>query len=358
MSPHKHPLTMRNITYILLLMAAIGIASCGNQDDFPEITTTTPTIDTDTATVTPTTYNLDETPLEGETETVATWTTDTLNDSYKDFIANFLVDETTGIADDGDFNADTQTWAEGVKTMILTFGQDTVNIVYRNKKGNTKEVPADDFTITTDGAHITIVAHTKCQYILKGESTDGSFKIYSDNKFIVNLSGLSLTNPHGAALNMQKGNDGGKRCYLVVGNDTRNFLADGAEYDTATGEQEKGVIFNEGKICISGNGYLRVTASGKNAIVSDDYVYLHIGPQITLYPAADHDGIKTNDGIVIAGGVLNIVCQGTKARALYTEDAITVAGGRTVIYNTEGTMPYEALNGLQYNAGVFSINPQ
>lgn len=330
-------------------MLIVNLTSCGNDDDFPSITKPDTSENTDGGNdgdnndkedeVLDDNIVINETPLAAEKESVPMVETE----GYKDFVENFKYDDEEKTWDG------TEDWTEGVKVMEIEFSDNKVSYEYYNKKGNSKPVSAEDFDIETDGAHITIHAYTKCHYKLSGKTANGSIKIYSDKKFILSLEGADITNPKGAAINIQKGVDGGKRCFLVIADGTKNYLHDGATYaDAPEGEQEKGVIFSEGKICISGKGYLNISGNGKNGIASDDYVYLHAGPQITITPAPGHDGIKTNDGITIAGGVVNITCNGSAAKGINTEGAVSISGGRTTIINTstkvaEGdsySMPY------------------
>lgn len=329
--------------------------ACGNVNDFPDLVatqsnnekdTTTAVIDT-TAISDSDTIAIDETPLASEYEKTLVPADSGM---YKDFLANFLYNDEDGTWDDGTFDATTQQWTKGVKTLTITFSASDVSYTYASKKGKEGTPGAEDFTITKSGANITITAHTKCNYILQGETSNGSFKLYTDSKCIVTLNGVTLTNPYGAAINIQKGNDGGKRMFLVVANDTKNYLTDGASYTTkyypgtSEEEDEKGVIFSEGKICVSGGGYLSVTGQGKNAVACDDYIYLHKGPQLTLKPFTNYDGIKAKDGIYIGGGVLNIVCNGDNSKGLNTDSLLWVNGGRTIIVGAGTALKYGQKN--------------
>lgn len=330
--------------FFLLFAAVAVLYSCGNVNDFPIAERTIVSsgngeesggedisVELDDDIV------INEEALLNEKETVLQPSDGGM---YKDFLANFLYDDETEEWDEGSFDAATQQWTKGVKTLTITFSDDDVTYSLTSKKGKPAVIDAEDFSISKAGGHITVTAHTKCNYVLKGTSADGSFKLYTDKKCILTLSGVSLTNPTGAAINIQKGIDGGKRTFLVVANDTRNYLCDGETYSkklypgTQEEEDEKGTIFSEGKICISGKGYLNVVAKGKNAIACDDYLYMHIGPQITMTPAPGYDGMKTKDGLYIAGGVLNVTCSGNAAKGLNTDGMMEVSGGRTTVVST------------------------
>ena len=219
-----------------------------------------------------------------------------------------------------------ENWTTDKKQITITY----------NGSSATAEGEVDGVTVSIDGADVTVTStKKKVEYILKGSSTQGSFKIYSDNKFGITLNGLSLTSTKGSAINIQKGADGGKRCYLNIADGTENTLKDATTYTMVNDEDQKACIFSEGKILVSGKGTLTINAQGKSGIASDDYVYLHAGTNITIN-ASKTDGIKTNDGIYIGGGVLNISCTGTAGKGLNTEGLLSISGGRTTILASGG----------------------
>lgn len=150
-------------------------------------------------------------------------------------------------------------------------------------------------TFTKDGAHLTIDAtESKIRYMVKGNSSNGSLKIYSLKKFQLMLAGLNLTNPNGPAINIQSG----KTVYFSIGNNTENTLCDGATYAAPTivagvEEDQKGTLFSEGQLIFSGTGTLNVRSLGGHAICSDDYIRIRSG-NINITGAAK-DGFHTND---------------------------------------------------------------
>ena len=213
--------------------------------------------------------------------------------------------------------------------------------VYTNKKGEVETPDASDLTVSIDGAHVTVNAYKKLRYVLQGATTDGNFKIYSDKKFIIDLDGVTLANKSGAAINIQKGTDGDKRCYLRVTDGTVNTLSDGSSYSTPADEDEKGVVFSEGKLLVSGTGTLVVKGNGKHGIASDDYIYLHAGTNTVITPASGYNGIKANEGIYVAGGVHNITCTGNAPKGLASDSLVLITGGRTTVINN-GVAVYDS----------------
>ncbi len=201
--------------------------------------------------------------------------TDENSDSYNDFIEHY----------------------NSVSTITITFSESSATV-----SGNYDN---NLIKITNTGANVTVRSAKKhIRYVLKGKSGNGSFKIYSDNKFILELAGVDLTNPVGAAIN----NQSGKSCCVLLKDGTTNRLMDGVSYSMTPNEDQKGTFFSEGQLLFSGSGSLDVTSLSAHGICSDDYIRLrnNCGP-ITIN--AKKDGISTNDFFLMYGGNLNITAE-------------------------------------------------
>ena len=181
--------------------------------------------------------------------------------------------------------------------------KNTVVVTYNGNKATVKDIPSGvDVTVT--GAHVVVEADKKnVAYELKGTTSNGSFKIlYSEKKAQINLNGVSITNPTGAAINIQSG----KTMMVKLVDGTANYLEDGTEYALADGEQQKGTFFSEGQLVFSGEGALTVKSNYGHGIASDDYVRVR-GGNITINSV--RDGISTSDRFIMYGGVVNITAQ-------------------------------------------------
>lgn len=210
--------------------------------------------------------------------------------------------------------------------------------------------------IAQSGADVTITSTAKAvEYVLSGTTTNGSVKIYSDNKFKVTLNGVTLTNVDGPALNIQSS----KRAFIVLADNTTNTLTDGTAYTAAGEEEMKGTIFSEGQLIFSGNGSLNVKGNYKHAIASDDYIRVRSGT-ITITSAVT-DGIHTNDAFIADGGTLNITASsdGIECEAGYiiindgTFSLNTGDDGIAASYEEgdETITPYVTING-----GTINVN--
>ena len=103
--------------------------------------------------------------------------------------------------------------------------------------------------------------------------------------------------------------------------------------------QQKGALFSEGQILISGSGTLQVTGNCKNAIASDDYIIIDDDPTITAQSSTGH-GIKVNDGIWINGGILDINVTADAARGIKSDTEVVITNGDITI-NTTGDCIYD-----------------
>ena len=168
-------------------------------------------------------------------------------------------------------------------------------------------------------AHLIIKSSEKINYVLEGESANGSLLIFSQKKFKLTLDNLKLSNDAGVpAISSQTK----KRCFIeTVGTatikDAQSYsLPEAYKIKDANGEyvleddgkiacyDAKGAIFSEGEIIFCGNGTLNIEGRNKHAIVSDQYVRLLSGT--VNVTGSKKDGIHTNDAVLINGGELNI----------------------------------------------------
>ena len=211
-------------------------------------------------------------------------------------------------------------------TVRIAFDGDTATVT-----GNPTSV-----MVSADGAHVTISSAAKhVRYIVSGTTDNGSLKFYSERKFQLQLNGVDITNPNGAAIN----NQCGKSFYLVLNQGTVNTLRDGEEYAMVEDEDQKGVVFSEGQILMSGKGQLNVYSVGKHCIASDDYVFIRPGAKLYLNSTSGH-GIKAKDYVHIKGGVINMEIAADGTKGINCDSLVYITGGRTTIINS-GTSKIE-----------------
>ena len=181
--------------------------------------------------------------------------------------------------------------------------KNTVVITYKEGGKATYTGKPSGVNVIVSGNHVTVTsAKSDVAYTLKGTTTNGSFKLYSDKKAQVTLNGVSITNPTGAAINIQSG----KTMMIKLADGTTNNLEDGTEYTLTDGEQQKGTFFSEGQLVFSGEGTLNVKSNYGHGIVSDDYVRVRGG---NIMINSVRDGISTSDRFIMYGGIVNITAQ-------------------------------------------------
>ena len=192
-------------------------------------------------------------------------------------------------------------------------------------------------TITVNGGHI-VANHGSekgiCYYVT-GSTSNGSLTIVGDKKYEVILSGVDITNPDSAALNLLSK----KRAFVMLDDGTTNKLTDGS----TSKNDHKGALYCKGKLLFNGNGTLEVYGNYNNGIHSADYIIFNTGNNIYTKSTANH-GIKANDGVFINGGILNVEVSAAAAKGINCESDITVNGGRTTVITTgSGTWDTEEL---------------
>lgn len=179
-----------------------------------------------------------------------------------------------------------------------------VTVIYDNDKAKVSISAniAPYITVAVDGAHVSIVQSEdvsadncgEITYSLSGTSSNGSLLLTGSYKSTLELRGLNLLNPGGAALDIQNG----KRIELSVKNGTVNTLEDGA-----AGKQ-KGALVCKGHLELKGKGELNVKGNSSHAIYAKEYISLkNCTVNVT---GAVKDGLNCNQYFLMESGVLNI----------------------------------------------------
>ena len=188
-------------------------------------------------------------------------------------------------------------------------------------------------TVTATQAGVTVKSTARgVLYRVSGSTGNGYLKVYSDYKFALRMEGVSITNPSGAAVNIQSG----KRGFVILADGTENTLTDGTSYTSVTdGEDMKATLFSEGKLLFSGGGSLKVYANCKAGIGSDDYLLFRPGVNVHVFATAGNC-IKANDAIYVKGGVINAETEAAAGKALSSDGVFVMDGGRVTAITTGG----------------------
>ena len=261
------------------------------------------------------------------------------NNNYNSAKASYVLTVTTG----ADTGAGTYTYpssgdASSDDDISNTTFTRKITVTY-SASGATVSGYTSDFTVSTSGSQVTITnkGTENVVYYLTGTASDGFFKLYSSKKQALHLSGLSLTNTAGAAIN----NQSGKRTFVYV--EGTNTLADGtsAAYSASGSEDMKAVFFSEGQLIFSGSGNLTVNANnkqGKAGITSDDYVRFMSNPTVKVVSgsSAGH-GVRGKDYIKVSSGTINVSVAAAMKKGFSTDSLARFDGGVTNITVTGGS---------------------
>lgn len=215
----------------------------------------------------------------------------------------------------------------------------TVDVVFSESGDASVTGVTDDFMVSISDNDVTIVysGEEYVMYELSGSTNDGFFKLYSSKKQGITLNDVDIVNCNGAAINVQGPTaepNKGKRTFIVLKG--TNNLYDGASYtNTPTMEDEKGVLFGEGQFIFSGEGRLYVTATGKNGIVSDDYLNFKSG-EVYVTSSTGH-GVRGQDYILVSGGDIQVNVSADMKKGFSSDGYVVINGGTTSINVTGGT---------------------
>lgn len=228
-------------------------------------------------------------------------------------------------------------------------------------------------------------------YNLSGTSSDGEFYMEGAYKSTVVLTGLTLTNPSGPAINVQNG----KRIDFTVKSGTTNTLTDGVN------DLYKGCYHCKGHTKMKGKGTLNIVANNRHGIyckeyfeiknatlnitkaakdgihcqqyfsqesgnvtisnVQDDGIQVELDGTVSTGITTDHEDEDTGN-FYMTGGSLTIQNYGDKAikadgtvslkagtQTFSTSDVLEYAGIEDIIVNNDSSSTIYDLNGRRLN---------
>ena len=179
----------------------------------------------------------------------------------------------------------------------------TVTVTYHGEQATVDLGHAPNVTFTTDGAHVSILStNTKneLEFVLQGESTQGSLTYDGPLKCKFYLNGLKLTSNRGAAIDIQCG----KRVDLILVPGTENILAD------AAGGEQKAALYCKGHLEVEGSGSLTVTGNTKHGIATKEYLQLKKSTGTITVNKAVSDAMHVGQYFLMNGGSLTLSGQG------------------------------------------------
>lgn len=180
-------------------------------------------------------------------------------------------------------------------TVAITYRENSAQIV---SAGNI----ARYISFAIDGAGVTVTQSDEISddvcgeitYILSGQSDNGYFVLNGSYKASIELDGLSLVNPKGAAIDLQNG----KRIAMRIRENTVNIIADGKD------GKQKAAIYCKGHLEFKQKGTLNVTGNTAHAISAKEYIEVKNATINVL--GAKKDGINCNQYFHMESGAINI----------------------------------------------------
>lgn len=213
-----------------------------------------------------------------------------------------------------------------------TIDDNTVSVTYSDTKaevviaGNIAPYITATVTNNTSVNIIEAGCADEITYTLSGSCSNGSLYQDGDLKATFVLNNLSLTNPSGAAINID---DGKRIAFELVGTNT---LADGSS------STDKGALMVNGHSEFTGSGTLSIAGNGtKHAFWADEYILLKktMTGGITITKATK-DGINVNQYLKIKGGSLTISGVGDDGIQIGMEGDLSADDGKFIM--SDGTL--------------------
>ena len=206
-----------------------------------------------------------------------------------------------------------------VKTIGIEWNGSSVNV-------NIPDAAKKDLAVKVEGGHVTITNNNvseEMEFVLAGESANGSLTYNGSYKCKFHLNGVSLTSGTGAALDIQCG----KRVDLILADGTQNVLEDGK-----TGSQ-KAALYCKGHLEMQGAGSLSVKGNCKHAVSTKEYLLLKKNLGTLSIKGAASDALHVGQYFQMNGGTLaideNTMADGIQVDA--TSDSADELNGQILI---------------------------
>lgn len=234
-------------------------------------------------------------------------------------------------------------WEDSDKTVTITTPTEEEDDSW---KENTGTINLDTMETTGDGVSVSdnIITISKGgDFEVTGTLEDGQIIIDTEDKAKLRLSGMSLTNPNGAAVYVKNAD----KAYITITENTENTLTDGESY-TSGDENEKACITSRDNLEIKGNGALTVNGNYNHGIDASDSMEIGNG-NITIN--AKNDCIHVNDTLEISGGKLTLASESKKGISAHG-DIVIDDGDIDITKSTEGI---ETKQIMTINGGDISV---
>lgn len=179
----------------------------------------------------------------------------------------------------------------------------------------------DSITINGDGATVEDSRALISQagtYVISGSLTDGQIVVDTESDELVQLvlDGANITCSDSAPIDILQG----KSVAIILADGSANSVSDGTtiRYDDEAAQEPSAAIFSNGDLSFSGNGSLVVNANANDGISSDDGIVIAGGD---IQVIAVDDGIRGKEYLVVEAGALSIVAGGDGLKSDFGADS-------------------------------------
>jgi len=211
--------------------------------------------------------------------------------------------------------------------------------------------------VSVNGGEIKILSGG--EYNITGTLDSGRIVINTGEdakKVTLNLNGVSVTNPDGAAIYVERA----KSLHIVLADGSENFITagSGSEITAAAPEMTGAAIYSESDLIIeggtAGSGSLTITAFINNGITCKDDLKIE-GGHITVKAA--NSGIRGNESVKILGGCISVEAKkdGIKATSAVKEGKgfVDISGGEITVRSAGDGI--SAVSYLNIGGGIINV---
>ncbi len=194
------------------------------------------------------------------------------------------------------------------------YSWDSTRVVQVVLNGNS--VTAGDSSVIINGSNATIKAAGN--YNISGSLTNGQILVDTQEKDIVRLllNGVNITCLSSAPIYVVNA----KKVVLILVSQTKNYITDGTSYvyPSSDMDEPKAAIFSTADLSIAGSGSLIVHGNYRDGISSKDGLVIAGG---SIDVNAIDDGIRGKDYVVVKDGTITITSVGNGLYADNDDDA-------------------------------------
>lgn len=237
-------------------------------------------------------------------------------------------------------------WNDSDKTVTITTPSEEEDDSWKENIGT---INLDTLETTGSGVSVSDNVITISQggdFEVTGTLENGQIVIDTEDKAKLRLSGMSLTNPKGAAIYVKNAD----KAYITLTENTENVLADSDSY-MGGDENEKACITSRDSLEIKGNGSLTVNGNYNHGIDCSDSIDIGNG---LISITAKNDGIHANDTLAVSGGTVDITAEGD---GMQSDEIVDISGG-TINITTTGDIPVSSTANRDFGSMKGNIAPQ